>query len=271
MADDNIVIVEEVLSLTVQTAVGAQGPTGATGATGATGPSGVIAVTAPITNSGTSTSATIGVSAGTTSTAGVVQLTDSTTSTSTTTAATANSVREALTEVRDYLRSGSATAIDVFPRFAAVGVCGQTSGVAVATYFTPTENMTVTQISYVGSSGASSGLTLARFGLYDGTTLLARTASDTTLFNTANTVYTRSFDTAGGYPSSVNLIAGTRYAVGIIQVGTTVGQLQGSKSTVQMLSLSPQIMGRTTGQADLPTSTPTSTTNLSDVLFARLS
>ena len=38
--------------------VGAQGPTGDTGATG---PSGVIAVTAPITNSGTSTSANIGV------------------------------------------------------------------------------------------------------------------------------------------------------------------------------------------------------------------
>jgi hypothetical protein len=54
----------------VEVAVGgAQGPTGPTGATGATGPqgpSGVIAVTAPITNSGTSTSANIGVTVGTT-------------------------------------------------------------------------------------------------------------------------------------------------------------------------------------------------------------
>lgn len=41
--------------------VGATGATGATGSTGAQGPSGVIAVTAPITNSGTSTSATIGI------------------------------------------------------------------------------------------------------------------------------------------------------------------------------------------------------------------
>lgn len=43
--------------------IGAQGPTGATGATGATGPqgaSGVIAVSSPITNSGTSTSAQLG-------------------------------------------------------------------------------------------------------------------------------------------------------------------------------------------------------------------
>jgi hypothetical protein len=40
-------------------ATGATGPTGATGATGATGPSGVIAVTSPITNSGSSTSASL--------------------------------------------------------------------------------------------------------------------------------------------------------------------------------------------------------------------
>lgn len=46
---------------------GSAGATGSTGATGAQGPSGVIAVTAPITNTGTSTSATIGITTGTTS------------------------------------------------------------------------------------------------------------------------------------------------------------------------------------------------------------
>jgi len=40
---------------------GAVGPAGPKGDTGATGPSGVIGVTAPITNSGTSTSAQIGI------------------------------------------------------------------------------------------------------------------------------------------------------------------------------------------------------------------
>ena len=178
---------------------------------------------------------------------------------------------EVLAEVRDYLGAGSATAIDVFPRFIGVGVSGQTSGVVIATYFTPTQNMTVTQITYVGSTGASSGLTLARFGLYDATTLLARTANDTTIFNTGSTNYTRSFDTAGGYPSSVNLVAGTRYAVAVIQVGTTPGQIQASKSTTQMTTLSPQIVGRTTGQTDLPTSTPTTGGTVPDILFARLS
>lgn len=89
----NIVEVsEDALTVTVISSVGVPGPTGPAGPTG---PSGVVAVTAPITNSGTSTSATIGVSAATTSDAGVVQLTDSTSSTSTTTAATPNSVKSA--------------------------------------------------------------------------------------------------------------------------------------------------------------------------------
>lgn len=45
----------------LQGATGPTGPTGATGATGAQGPSGVVSVTSPITNSGTSTSAQIGI------------------------------------------------------------------------------------------------------------------------------------------------------------------------------------------------------------------
>lgn len=82
-----------VASVGVQGAKGDTGTQGPKGDTGDQGPSGVIAVTAPITNSGTSTSANIGVSAGSTSTAGVLQLTDSISSTSTTTAATPNSVK----------------------------------------------------------------------------------------------------------------------------------------------------------------------------------
>jgi hypothetical protein len=57
--DVNEVVVS---SVGVQGAKGDTGATGAAGATGATGSSGVIAVTAPITNSGTSTSANIGIS-----------------------------------------------------------------------------------------------------------------------------------------------------------------------------------------------------------------
>lgn len=47
-------------SVVVENAIGLRGPKGDTGATGVQGPSGVITVTAPITNSGTSTSAALG-------------------------------------------------------------------------------------------------------------------------------------------------------------------------------------------------------------------
>lgn len=97
---DLIVIQPQVTELTVteqvnQVTVSSVGVQGAKGDTGAQGTSGVVSVTAPITNSGTSTAANIGVSAGSTSAAGVLQLTDSTSSTSTTTAATPAAVKSA--------------------------------------------------------------------------------------------------------------------------------------------------------------------------------
>ena len=96
--DENNVVVSEITNSITTASDGPQGPAGPTGATGATGPagsSGVVAVTAPITNSGTSSSANIGISAGTTSAAGALQLEDSVASTSTTTAATPNAVKTA--------------------------------------------------------------------------------------------------------------------------------------------------------------------------------
>lgn len=59
VSETPVVVSEQVLGIS-----GPKGDTGATGATGATGPSGVVSVTAPITNSGTSTAAIIGINAG---------------------------------------------------------------------------------------------------------------------------------------------------------------------------------------------------------------
>ena len=261
---NNVVVDGDVVTVAVsgvgaQGAQGIQGIQGVKGDKGDTGASGVIAVTAPITNSGTSTSATIGVSAGTTSDAGVVQLTDSTTSTSTTTAATANSVKLAVDRFEDYLNFSS-TAIDVFTRSITITNVTNASGTMRITFFTATQNMTVSQITIVSGGTASSGLTLARFGLYDETTLLAQTASDTTLFNSASTAYTRSFDTAGGFPATYNLVAGTRYGVGMIVVGTTPGTVVGITQlggiANSFVALSPRLNAQATGQTDLPASPP---------------
>jgi hypothetical protein len=250
-----------------------QGIQGIQGIQGDTGPSGVIAVTAPITNSGTSTSATIGVDAGSTTAAGVLQLTNSTTSTSTTTAATANSVKVAVDRFEEYLHMSSTT-MDVFPRTSATAAVGGTSGVVRCTYFTAPMNMTVSQITFVGGTTASSGLTLARFGLYDATTLVARTANDTTLFNAASTAETRSFDTTDGFPATFNLVAGTRYGVAMIVVGTTpnnaIGVTHAGGTGSSLLGLTPRINGITNGQSDFQTNTPPVGNNVS-YLWARLS
>lgn len=259
------VTVNETNNTAVVALLGTVGPMGPTGPTGA---SGVVSVTAPVTNSGTSTAAQLGVSAASTSAAGVVQLTDSTTSTSTTTAATANSVKTAVDRWRDYFHS-SATALDAFPRYIAASNVAGISGRAWAVYVTAPYNLTVSQITFQGGTTQSAGLTLARFGLYTGGVLVARTANDTTLFNTASTTYTRSFDTAGGYPSTYDLTAGTRYAIVMIQVGTTPGSAIGLSVNSVINLLSPQFVGISGGNADLPASVPSGSNTT--MLWARLS
>jgi hypothetical protein len=181
-------------------ATGATGSTGAKGDTGATGPSGVIDVTAPITNSGTSTSAVIGidqtgivqtsrsisttsplsgggalssnltlsVGAGTTSSAGVLQLTDSTSSTSTTTAATPNAVK---TAYDSSLIKGTNTAHisgKTYKSMSNIGVAATTLSVNT-TYYAPIFIPTTTTYDRIGvRTGTSfSGTASVRLGIYN--------------------------------------------------------------------------------------------------------
>jgi lysophospholipase L1-like esterase len=100
--------------------------------------------------------------------------------------------------------------------------------------FTAPQDMVVTGVQMASTGTVSAGLTLCRFFLgqivpeYGETTftegrfmVLARTASDTTMFNVANTLYSRSFSSVGGWPTSVRLIKGQRYFVGYYISGTT--------------------------------------------------
>lgn len=151
-----------------------------------------------------------------------------------------------------------AAGIDTFDRYMAITLA-LVSGTVYLTTFTPTKTITVSQISMGTYTPASAGLTLARMGLYtfDETTftLVARTASDTTLFNSINTVYTRVFDTTGGYPSSYTLQAGVRYALGVICVGTTMPEVASSlglNSTI-ISNLAPRMRQVQSGQTDLVT------------------
>jgi hypothetical protein len=268
----DVVTVSPVTQSVSISSVGAQGATGATGATGPAGPagtagaSGVVAVNAPLTNSGTSGSANLSVSAASTSAAGVAQLTDSANSTSITTAATPNAVLQAIKNIQ-VMFYNSTTRVGNIPNQVVSGGLSQTSGVIYHTRHIPERNFTVSNLSMVTSTTSSSGLTVARFGIYtrSGTTftLVARTASDTTIFNATNTRFTRALDTTGGYPATYDFVAGNEYWVSVIQVGTTPGNVIGTGSTTTAINNAFGVYTYTdTGEADLVASSTGATGTL---------
>jgi hypothetical protein len=148
--------------------------------------------------------------------------------------------------------------LDVLDRSNVGTSVGPVSGAVYWTFFTPSYSLTITQIT-MASVNAASAITLARFGLYTAdasgnATLVARTASDTTIFATANTVYTRSLDATGGYPTSYALTAGTRYAVAMCLVATGTGTVVASSAISHVGALTPRVQGVRTGNSDLVTS-----------------
>jgi hypothetical protein len=148
-----------------------------------------------------------------------------------------------------------------------------TSGAITFSFFTPLFSLSVSQVAMNCGSTAASGLTLARMGLYtfDETTatLVAQTASDTTLFTATRTQYARSFSTSGGFPASYTLQAGVRYGVGVICVGTTMPLIWGATPPFEVLTLTPRLSAVRTSQSDL--STVSSLGTSSSILYARLS
>jgi hypothetical protein len=167
--------------------------------------------------------------------------------------------------------------VDAMPRVTCISGVTASAGQLLMAFFTPTATVTVSQIAMATGTGAvASGLTLARMGIYTYTeggtaTLVARTASDTSLFAANNTIYTRSLDTTGGYPSTYTLTAGTRYGVAFLCVGSTQPQIVGrAVPTGVGASFSPRLSGSSnTGQTDLPTSFTPSVN--SQAPFARMS
>lgn len=125
---------------------------------------------------------------------------------------------------------------DVLPRDLATGttLVTLTKDKSCFRTFTAPADMVVTGVQMASTATVSAGLTLCRFFLgqispaYNDATytegryqILARTASDTTMFNSANTLYSRSFSATEGWPTSVRLIKGQRYFVGYWISGTT--------------------------------------------------
>lgn len=146
--------------------------------------------------------------------------------------------------------------IDVLDRALVTTSAAPVSSAEYWTFFTAPYALTVSQIAMMNAT-AFSGVTLARMGLYTmdsagAGTLVARTASDTTLFNVALTLYTRSFDTTGGFPASYTLVAGQRYATAVCVTATTLGNIQSTPTANGTGALvQPRIQGVRTGALDL--------------------
>ena len=249
---------------------GPTGPTGATGAnstvTGPTGPTGAGATgpTGPTGPSGGPTGPTGGAGpTGPTGATGPSALVQQTGTPSTTTVLWVDTDEPSLSSVTQASFRGyehnSATSLDIPTRTDVNATTAITTNITYFSFFTATEALTVSNISFSSGSTPASGVTLVRFGLYtfDGTTatLVARTNNDSSRFTVANTIYTGALDSTGGFPTTYNLVAGTRYAVAVVVVASTTPQLAavnfGAASTA-IMNLSPRVVGYAGSTSDLP-------------------
>lgn len=174
----------------------------------------------------------------------------------------------------------SATVVETMPRSTLItAMVAPTDGTLYLTYFTPLVNVSVSTITVLSSaSSAASGLTLARLGLYAAAangdvTLVARTANNTSLLGTTSTSYSEGLSTTGGFPASYSLAAGSRYAVGVLQVGTTPGRVLGAgpSTTAGLGLLAPVFTASKASQADISGNVSSVAANVLAAPYFRLS
>lgn len=171
----------------------------------------------------------------------------------------------------------SPSVIDVVPRSGNQSAT-LTSGTVYLTFFSPMWGATVNSISVASALTLTSGASLIRFGLYTfnegtgGITLVARTSASTTIFASASTLATLTFNTTGGYPATYSLVPGTRYALGVIIVAATPGTVYTAyvSQPAVLSTLAPRTMGVVAAQTDLPATATVSTASTVGV-WGRLS
>jgi hypothetical protein len=177
------------------------------------------------------------------------------------------------------------TSIDWLPRgHGTIGNAAAFSGSLMLAFFTAPYSFTATTLTFITGGTATASLSLCRFALFTvnetivdsvtGTspiiTMVARTANDTTIGNASQTIYSRAFAT-DGYPASYSIIAGTRYAAGVLVVGSTAGTWQaGTVTTGAITRLPPMAAGVVTGLSDMPTAA-TTVSNGNFMIYGRIS
>jgi hypothetical protein len=143
---------------------------------------------------------------------------------------------------------------EVLPRYVVSGAQPlAASGTLHLTYFTARKTEAAHNIRMVSDATAASGVTLARMGVYSvdnagNLTLAAACANDTTLFGGTYTPYQKVLTTA------LNKVKGSRYAIGVLVVGTGMPVITATTCSGADASLDPRLCGIIAGQADLPAS-----------------
>jgi len=170
---------------------------------------------------------------------------------------------------------GAAGVMATHPRFILSGTSAPTSGVILHNKLVPHKTVTISNIAFVCATLGGT-TTLTRFGIYtrSGTTftLVARTASDTTIFSTSNTKFTRALDTTGGYPATYTLTAGAEYWISfIIVAGTPASVLIATNRTTASFVATGHQHYQQTGQTDLATSSTGSTSSTNNGYYAEVS
>lgn len=148
-------------------------------------------------------------------------------------------------------------AVTLTPRYAPqASVSSGSSGRLRLTYFTSDATILATSLAVSSGSIAATGTSLCRYGIYSiaangNGTLIAATDSDTNIFASINTVYSRSF------AAPVTITAGNRYAAGPLWVGSgTVPYLvvYTIYGTLYLGSGSERLAGYIPSLSDLPAS-----------------
>jgi hypothetical protein len=135
------------------------------------------------------------------------------------------------------------------------------SGTMLLTYFTAQKTESITTLS-VSPGTAGAGLTLARYGVYSVgaagalSSLLASSANNTSQWTIA-TPGLNGTNAAATLTSTFSKVAGTRYAIGLLAVGTTMPSFIGCTPMAAApadCAQDPRVCGVVTGQANLPAS-----------------
>lgn len=155
------------------------------------------------------------------------------------------------TDERDDLLVGEST----MSRRYITGSGATTTGTMVLGFFTARRTESITQVRTTTGSTAAVGSTLSRIAMFSVDSagnlyLIASTANDATLWTAANTAYTETFS------SSVNVVRGSRYAVGLLTVGaSTAPSFLGSTTCPAAEAfLPPMLSAQVPSLSDLPSS-----------------